>query len=295
MKGKFLFCVLVLVAVAVLVWGVELVDKVVAVVDNDPILASEVEAYAQFVTQQGGRKLSAEEETNLRGQILQELIDRRVLLAQARKDTTINVEDREVEQELNTRLQGEIDRLGSEQKLEEVYGRPLKQLKRDLKDRIREGIMIDRLKFNKQKDVQVTRGEVESFWKAYQDSLPELEEAVKIRHILRELTPSANAEETARQRALRLYQAVKNGADFEQVAKDSSDDPGTASKGGDLGETTRGDLVPGYEEVAFQMQEGAISEPVKTEFGFHIIRLDWRRGENPQSSYSGEDTDRSEG
>jgi peptidyl-prolyl cis-trans isomerase SurA len=282
---KVIIIVLLIGALAVTVWGIELVDKVVAVVDNDPILASEVEAYAQFVTQQGGQKLSAEEETNLRVQILQELIDRRVLLAQAKKDTTINVEDREVDQELDNRLQGEINRLGSEQKLEDAYGRPLRQLKRDLRERIKEGMLIDRLKWQKQQQIHVTRNQVEAFWETYRDSLPEMEEAVKIRHILRELKPSSNAEELARQRAWRLYQEVKNGADFEQVAKDSSDDPGTASKGGDLGETTRGDLVPGYEEVAYQMQEGAISEPAKTEFGYHIIRLDWRRGEKIHSHH----------
>ena len=282
---KFFIIMSLLCAFALVLWSVELVDKVVAVVDNDPILASEVEAYAQFVAQQGERKLSAEEETNLRTQILQELIDRRVLLAQARKDTTINVADREVDQELDNRLQGEINRVGSEQKLEEVYGRPLRQLKRDLKERIREGMLIDRLKWQKQQQIHVTRSQVEAFWETYRDSLPDLEEAVKIRHILRELKPSSNAEDLASQLAWRLYKDVAGGRDFEQVAKDSSDDPGTASKGGDLGETTRGDLVTGYEEVAYQMQEGAISEPVKTEFGFHIIRLDWRRGEKIHSHH----------
>ena len=282
---KFLIIIFLLCVFAIALWSIELVDKVVAVVDNDPILASEVEAYAQFVAQQGGRKLSADEETNLRAQILQELIDRRVLLAQARKDTTINVADREVDQELDNRLQGEINRVGSEQKLEEVYGRPLRQLKRDLKERIREGMLIDRLKWQKQQQTHVTRSQVEAFWEAYRDSLPDLEEAAKIRHILRELKPSSNAEELARQRAGRLYKDVMGGGAFEQTAKDSSDDPGTASKGGDLGETARGDLVSGYEEVAYQMQEGAISEPVKTEFGYHIIRLDWRRGERIHSHH----------
>lgn len=259
-------------------WGIELVDKVVAVVDDDPILASEVEAYAQFVMQQDPRKLSSQEEEQLRGQILQELIDRRVLLAEARKDSIV-VQDREVDQELQNRLDQEIQNVGSEQKLEETYGRPLRQLKRDLRERIREGMMIDQVKWRKQQEITVTRGEVEAFWKEYQDSLPEMPEAVKVRHILRNLRPSQDAREAALKKAWELYNEVKSGKDFEEVAKESSDDPGTASKGGDLGETNRGDLVPAYEEVAFQMKDGEISEPVESSFGFHIIRLDWRHGE----------------
>jgi peptidyl-prolyl cis-trans isomerase SurA len=259
-------------------YGVELVDKVVAVVDDDPILASEIEAYAQFVMQQDKRQLNENEAEKLRSQILSELIDRRVLLAQARKDSIV-VEDREVDQELQSRLDKEIENLGSVEKLEQAYGRPLRQLKRDLRDRIREGMMIDRVKYQKQQQITVTRGDVEAFWNAYQDSLPELPEAVKIRHILRNLRPSTNARQAALDRTWELYNEIKGGKDFEEVARESSDDPGTASKGGDLGETNRGDLVPAFEEVAFQMNDGDISEPVETSFGFHIIRLDWRHGE----------------
>jgi peptidyl-prolyl cis-trans isomerase SurA len=274
----FVLSIILAVMMATASYGVELVDKVVAVVGDDPILASEVEAYAQFLTTQDKRQLTAEEGEKLRSQILSELIDRRVLLAQARKDSIV-VEDREVDQELQNRLDKEIENLGSVAKLEEAYGRPLRQLKRDLRERIREGMMIDRVKYQRQQQINVTRGEVEAFWDAYQDSLPELPAAVKIRHILRTLRPSTTARQAALERAWELYNEVKGGRDFEEVAKESSDDPGTASKGGDLGETNRGDLVPAFEEVAFQMNEGEISEPVETSFGFHIIRLDWRHGE----------------
>lgn len=269
---------LLLVAVFSTAWGAELVDRVVAVVDEDPILASEVEAYAQFLINQGRRTLSDEEITRLKSQIMQELIDRRVLLYQARRDS-IEVEDREVEAELESRLNQEIEQMGSVERMEEAYGRPLRQLKRDLKERIREGMMIDRLKWQKQQAVQVNRADVEAFWATYHDSLPELQEAVKIRHILREPRVTRDARQVALDRANMLYQRLMQGDNFEELAGDASDDPGTASKGGDLGETVRGDLVPAYEEVAYQLEDGAISSPVETEFGFHIIRLDWRHGE----------------
>lgn len=281
---NFLYSVLVLCALAAAGLGIELVDKVVAVVGDEPVLMSEVEAYAQFLLQQERRRLTDAEMEQLRSQILLELIDRHVLLIQARKDS-IEVEDREVEQELESRLEREVEQLGSVERLEEVYGRPIRQLKRDLKERIREGMMIDRLKWQKQQQIHVARGDVEAFWAAYQDSLPELEEGVKIRHILRELRPSRTAEEVASDRAWGLYRGIQAGRDFQEVARESSDDPGTAERGGDLGETARGDLVPAYEEVAFQLEEGEISEPVLTEFGYHIIRLDWRRGEKIRTSH----------
>ncbi len=281
---RILMMSLLLVAIVSTAWGVELVDRVVAVVDEDPILASEVEAYAQFVIQQGRRTLSDEELEQLKGQVLQELIDRRVLLYQARLDT-VEIEDREVEAELETRLAQEIEQLGSAERMEEIYGRPLRQLKRDLRDRIREGMMIDRLKWQKQQEIEANRSDVEAFWAVYQDSLPELEEAVKIRHILREPQVTRDARQVALDRATMLHQRLTEGTDFEQLAMDASDDPGTAANGGDLGETVRGDLVPGYEEVAYQLEEGEISELVETDFGFHIIRLDWRHGERIHSHH----------
>jgi peptidyl-prolyl cis-trans isomerase SurA len=127
--------------------------------------------------------------------------------------------------------------------------------------------------------VKVSRREVEQFFAAHKDSLPGVKEAVEISHILVEVRPG----EEARQAALRRMEEVKRrlaaGEDFAEVARQMSDDPGSAQRGGDLGFMQRGDFVREFEEVAFSLEPGKRSDVVETQYGFHLIELLERRGE----------------
>lgn len=110
--------------------------------------------------------------------------------------------------------------------------------------------------------------------RAYYDSNPEIfsgGDRLRARHIL--LRTGEVAAETAQARIDSLYALIQDGADFEQVAKDHSDCP-SASRGGDLGEFGRGDMVPPFEEAAYALEPGQISKPIETQFGYHIIRLE---------------------
>jgi peptidyl-prolyl cis-trans isomerase C len=111
-------------------------------------------------------------------------------------------------------------------------------------------------------------GEVEAK-KLYDDQVKQLkrEEEVKARHILVE------SEEKAKE----IFEKIAHGADFAQMAKDFSKDPGTKDDGGSLGYFTRGQMVPQFEEAAFKLGKDDISQPVETQFGWHLVQLEDRR------------------
>jgi peptidyl-prolyl cis-trans isomerase SurA len=132
----------------------------------------------------------------------------------------------------------------------------------------------------KLKDVKVGPAEVLRFWETYKDSIPPLRDGVRIAHILLQDSVSPVSVEATMHLADSLRQIIVSGKmTFEDCARQFSQDPGTADKGGLLGQTNRGDLVPEYEAAAYALKPGEISQPVLSPFGVHIIRLDERLGE----------------
>lgn len=101
-----------------------------------------------------------------------------------------------------------------------------------------------------------------------------------VRHLLVQLPEDADgeAEEAARRRTEELRARIEGGEDFSDVAREASDDTGSASRGGELGEVARGDMVETFEERAFSLEPGELSEPVRTRFGYHLIQVDQVRG-----------------
>ena len=113
--------------------------------------------------------------------------------------------------------------------------------------------------------------------KKYYDEHPTQFQSRQASHILIAVPPNASAESKAqaRSKAEQLYkQVLQNPADFAQIAKNNSQDPGSAARGGDLGFISRGAMVKPFEDAVFQMKEGEIAGPVETQFGYHIIKLD---------------------
>ena len=129
-------------------------------------------------------------------------------------------------------------------------------------------------------DVKVTPAEVKEFFnKQNKSDIPQVPSKVEITQII--IKPEISNEQKDKLRAkLNDFRArVYKGEDFKMLATLYSDDPGSASKGGELGFVNRGDLVPEFERAAFRLKEGEISEVVESQFGFHIIQLIQRRGE----------------
>lgn len=269
-------------------WGEEetVVDRVIAVVDEEIILESEVFQIVQdFILNNRSQFNSEEDVARLKDQVLQELINQKIMLAVALEDTNVVVEDRQVDQTLSERIDRMVQEVGSVEKLEEYFGKPIRQIRREYRSQVRDGLFIENLRNRKLMGIVATRSEVENFYNQHKEELPQLPERIHIAHILIPVEPAEQAKIRAKNRADSLYQLLQNGAELEQLAIDNSDDPASGPKGGLLGTTERGDLFPEYEEVAYNLEEGEISSPMLSRLGYHIIKLNWRRGEKINTSH----------
>ncbi len=125
-----------------------------------------------------------------------------------------------------------------------------------------------------EKDIKVEDEEVKQYYESHKKEFHE-PERVAARHILLKVAKDASKEEEEKiyNKALKLYERIKKGEDFAKLAKEFSEDPGSAPRGGDLGPFTRGIMVKPFDEVAFSLKEGEVSKPVRTQFGYHIIKV----------------------
>jgi parvulin-like peptidyl-prolyl isomerase len=368
----------------------QVIDNIVAKVDNYIILKSDLDkAYLQYVSQ--GQKGGEEVKCG----ILQNLLLNKLLVAKAEIDSVI-VEDSEVKSNLDQRMQVIISQIGSEDKIEQYYGKSVEDFKAELFDEIKEQLTSQKMEGNITEDLNVSPTEVKRFFNNIpKDSLPFLSTEVEVGQIVKIPKAGEGQKEKARALALSirnrilngrdisreyagwkiritpdgkmsildasgkeykgtwefdsrdLYFTIKlneisfaanafqytwninrlgpdslrftnsdinnsskfflrrevpfpknttaidndiltgtwsvvgffaNGEDFSKLAAEYSNDPGSAKQGGNLGFTSRGMMVPEFEAAAMRLKPGEISQPIETEFGFHIIQLLERRG-----------------
>ncbi|MFQ5601795.1 MAG: peptidylprolyl isomerase [bacterium] len=263
----------------------EVLDKIIAIVGDNIILQSELFQYSYTLAMRMGIDPQSEVDKmeSLRKETLKNLIVQKVLLVKAKEDSIL-VSDKQVDMLLEDQIKQMIQQAGSEEQVEKYFGMTVRQIRREFRKEVEERLLVDRIKAKKDQDVHISRREVEAFYKAHRDSLPELKESVKIRHILIPIEASQSAETAAREKIEAILERLKKGEDFQELARQFSEDPGSADKGGNLGVMERGDLVKEFEEVAFALEPGQISDIVKTRFGFHIIQLIKKTGEkiNPR-------------
>lgn len=272
MKKIFLF----LIVFSVSVFSQEVLDKIVAVVDNEFILKSELDFQTNMVAAQ--RKLDPES-PELKRQILNAIIEEKLIYAQANFDSII-VSDEEVSSRIDYQLKIFQQQYGSIERVEQIYGMSIEKIKRELRDEVQKSLMIQKLQEKKFHSVEASRREVETFFSEYKDSIGAIPEKVKISHIYKNPKASAVIKDKYRKFAQAILDSLKSGADFAEMAKRYSEDPGSASQGGDLGFVKRGVFYPEFEAVAYSLQTGQISDVVESPVGFHIIQLMERRGES---------------
>jgi len=267
---------LILLVIAGVINAQQVIDKIVAAVDNEVILQSELDFRTNM---EAAQKNLNPADINLRHQILNAMIEEKLLYAQAELDS-ITVTDDQVKQRLEDQMNYFIQQYGSRERLEQVYGMPYEKIKRSLQDDTRKGLMSYMLQQKKFGQLDATRKEVEDFFATFRDSLPDVQEKFVIQHIFQNPKTGERIKKKAKDFALSLLDSLKKGADFASLAKKYSDDKGNAPQGGDLGSVKRGALVPEFEAAAFALAPNQISGVVETVFGFHIIQLLERRGES---------------
>lgn len=279
--NKLIFSIIIMLLIgAGSVSSQEVIDGIVAIVGEDIILKSELLQTAQgFALQMGvNPRTDTDEFMRIKENVLQNMINEKIMLIKAEEDT-ITVDDQQVEAALEERIQALIQQAGSAERVESYFGAPIRKIKRDYRDDVREYLIVQRVQQSKLVEVQVTRREVETFYEMMKDSLPEIRPMVKLRHILISVTPGETANAEAMEQMQDIVDRLNRGESFESLARNYSEDPGTASRGGNLGFVERGTLYQAFEEAAFVLEPGELSDIVQTPVGLHLIQGVEKRGE----------------
>lgn len=273
MNLKLFFIVLLLAACNV--FAQETVDRVVAIVNNEIIVKSELDYQVKLAAAQ---KRINPDTPGLEKQVLNSMIDQKLAYAQAKLDS-IQVSDNEINSRISNQINYFIQQYGSKEKVEQVYGMSIEKIKRTLRDEVRKQLMVQKLQQKAFGNIEATRLDVVNFYNTFKDSLGIIPEKVQLSHIFRKPQVSAAEKEEFRKKAEAILDSIKHGANFAEMAKKYSEDPGSASKGGDLGWASKGDFYPEFEAAAFALKPGQVSGVVETPVGFHIIKMIKKRGD----------------
>ncbi len=251
-------------------------DKIIGVVGkNRIILKSELDEQVVQMMQQNPNLGE-----NLPCELLEQMILQKLMVEQGERDSVVVTEE-EVEANLENRVRYFIGVYGSKEKLEEVSGKTVFQLKEEYREVIRESMMAERVQATIMQNVKVTPVEVQRFFAQIPaDSLPFFPAAVEIGQIVMDPEVSPELDEYARKELEKIRkQVVDEGKDFEMMAGLYSDDPGSRDNGGLIEGVTRQGFVPEFVTAAFKLQNDEVSPLVKTTFGYHIIKMIRRKGE----------------
>ncbi len=268
--------------------GAEVLDRVVAVVDKEIILLSELESQIQLYALQNRTEIRNESQLDsLRNEFLDRMIEDKVLLVEARRDTTIEVSNKEVEEALDSQVKSIKSQFPSEDDFREqlrAEGLTLTGLKEQYRDEIYKQLLKEKLIQSKLARILVSTGDVKNFYEENIDDLPEKPAGIRMSHILISIQPGASTVDSLYNYAQLIRDKADGGEDFALLAKAYSDDP-SGKNGGDLGWFARGEMVPEFEKAAFGLQLGRISEVVRSQFGFHVIKATGRKGDKVRASH----------
>lgn len=248
------------------------VDKIIAKVDNQIILKSELDL---AVLQQ----VSMGELDNhiTRCKSLETLMVNKLLLAKAEIDS-VTVEDKAIEEQMNRRMAYFVNQIGSEKKLEEYYNKSIDQLKNDLRRQVREQMIAQKYQEKITGKIKSSPGEIKKYFESIpKDSLPFFSKEVVVGQIVKEATVDKTQKLLTKRKLEGFRQSILAGENFCDYTK-FSEDLASAKNCGTLGFFKRGELVPEYEAASFNMKPNEISEVIESQFGFHLIQMIERRG-----------------
>jgi peptidyl-prolyl cis-trans isomerase SurA len=253
-----------------------LIDGVAAVVGKSTILYSEVEVqYLQYRKMESSTISPQEAKCSL----LENMIFDKMLLDKAEFDS-LTVNENQLQNEMEYRLRYFASQIGSMEKLEEFYGKSLDEIKEELRQSIKEQNMIEMARNEITKGVSTTPSDVKRLFKALPaDSIPMVNSEVVVQEVVKQPKVSLEQIIEIKERLRTFRQRVLNGEKFATLAILYSEDPGSASKGGELGYYGRGELYPEFETTAFKLEPGQVSDVVETKAGYHIIEMIDRSGD----------------
>jgi peptidyl-prolyl cis-trans isomerase SurA len=243
-----------------------MVDEIVAIVGKNQILYSDIEDQYMQMMAQGVKPIPA------KCQIFEDLLAQKLLVNQADIDSLI-VEDAQVEMELNDRITYFINQIGTEEKLVAYFNKSILEIKEDMRDAVKEQMLMQKMRQEITANLSITPAEVRSYYNNLPpDSIPLIDAEVEISQLLVYPKTNEKAVFEVREKLLALRERIVNGENFATMAVLYSED-GSASKGGDIGWTSKADIDPAYSKAAFALKIGQVSKIVESSFGYHIIQL----------------------
>tara|TARA_Y100001958_G_C21245347_1_gene574992 strand:+ start:3796 stop:5124 length:1329 start_codon:yes stop_codon:yes gene_type:complete len=248
-------------------------DKIISKIDDYIVLKSELEStYLDVLSR--GQRLSG----NTKCAVLKNLITNKLLVAKAEIDS-IMVEDSEVNQELDSRMNIIINQVGSEEEIENYYNKTISEFKNELFDDIKQQLVANKMRREILSDISVSPEEVRGFFNNIpKDSIPYFSTQVQVSQIVKIISVGDDQKEKAKLKLIDIRNKLISGENFEILATLNSEDFESAKRGGRIGFVGRGVLQPEYEEASLKLNPGEISMPIETKFGFHLIELIEKRG-----------------
>ncbi len=260
-----------------------LVDRVVAVAGDSVIFLTDVQyemlllsGQQEFPTDSAGLRDAAAE-------VLESLVNLQLLLQEAARDSTLAPDPTLIEsrvQEQIDAVQGQIGGAAQLQAALAADGMTMPEYRETLRTRIQRDLtrqLFLQRRLQSAAPVAITEQEMRELFDTQRASLQQRPEIFSLEQVLIRPSPPDSMWARARAEIDSLVLRILGGEDFEEVAREASDDPGSGANGGDLGWFRRGAMVPEFDAVAFRLNDGQMSAPFRSSYGWHVIRVDRRR------------------
>lgn len=249
------------------------IDEVIAVVGNTPVLRSELDV----LVSQLDPEITVSEDVKC--EILQKLLIDKMLLHQAEIDS-IAISEEEVNDRIDNNIRFFERQMNSRANIERYLGMTVSEYKKQIYPKVKAQMLRDKMQQKVQSEIKITPKEVRDYYNRIPaDSLPFMSSEVEVAQIVVKPTYSKEAKEIAYEQLSELRNRIIDGESFTKLAGIYSEDPGSKIQGGLLPEFGRGDMVPEFERTAFMMKKDSVSEVIETKYGYHILKLIDKRGE----------------
>ena len=257
-----------------------LLDKVSAVVEGKIVLLSDVvlAANALAAEQRINPTTNPTEYNKLLLKSSESMIEQLVIIKMAEVDS-VEVLDKDIDRALERQIDNIISQAGGKEEAELALGRKISDFKRSYRDDMRGKLLAEKYTGSLTSGISVTRGEVINFYNTFKDSILPFPTLYKTRHLLLEIKPSEESLKKALNKTQDIRDEIVAGLSFADAAKKYSEDIQSGENGGNLGYVPRGTFVQEFDKMVFTLDPNILSEPVKTQFGYHLIEVLQRSGE----------------
>lgn len=251
------------------------IDGVATVVGDNIVLDSEIDAFKQELIQQSGGQIEISD-----CEMLEQIMNRKLLAHHAVIDSIV-VNEGEIQQQVQRKTDYFTQQLGSPEKMLELYGFDnMKELRDELYRVEKEGLLIEKMQQQLTADIDITPEEVKRYFNSLEaeGNLPEIGAEIELSQIVLNIEPSQEEVDKTIERLKEIKKEVEEGGNFKMKAILYSDDPGVTQNSGFYSIERNSPFVKEFKEAAFSMEEGEISQPFKSDFGYHILMVEKIKG-----------------